>query len=120
MAAAKSKAPSAAEQARREAQSKRDKGETSPVNVDLWGVSVTVDPAMLTDAEIMEWMIVSSDEEETDQARVAAQMKATKMLCAGKYRQVIKAIRAANDGRASIEDAAEILRRIMEAISPEA
>ncbi|MDU0349231.1 hypothetical protein [Actinomyces sp. MRS3W] len=123
MAAASStrrKAPSAAEQARREAQSRQDKGETTPVDVDLWGVTVTVDPDMLTDAEIMEWMIISSDEEETDQARLTAQMKATKMLCGGRYRQVIRAIRAANDGRATIEDTAQILARIMEAISPEA
>ena len=54
MAQAKNtKTPSAAEIARREAQSKADKGEAQPIDLVVDGVSLTVDPNDLDDADAL-------------------------------------------------------------------
>lgn len=47
------KAPSAAELARREAQSKRDTGAPQPVHVEVMGVSLDVDPAEADDFDAL-------------------------------------------------------------------
>lgn len=47
------KAPSAAELARREAQSKRDTGAPQPVHVEVMGVALDVDPAEVDDFDAM-------------------------------------------------------------------
>lgn len=47
------KKPSAAELARREAQSKADKGEPQPIHVEVMGVSLDVDPTEVDDYDAM-------------------------------------------------------------------
>lgn len=47
------KKPSAAELARREAQSKADKGEPQPIHVEMLGVSLDVDPTEVDDYDAM-------------------------------------------------------------------
>ena len=47
------KAPSAAELARREAQSKRDTGAPQPVHVEVMGVALDVDPTDVDDFDAM-------------------------------------------------------------------
>lgn len=47
------KKPSAAELARREAQSKADKGEPQPIHVEVKGVSLDVDPTEVDDYDAM-------------------------------------------------------------------
>ena len=47
------KKPSAAELARREAQSKADKGEPQPIHVEVMGVSLDVDPTEADDYDAM-------------------------------------------------------------------
>lgn len=47
------KKPSAAELARREAQSKVDKGEPRPIHVEVMGVSLDVDPTEVDDYDAM-------------------------------------------------------------------
>ena len=47
------KKPSAAELARREAQSKADKGEPQPIHVEVLGVSLDVDPTEVDDYDAM-------------------------------------------------------------------
>lgn len=47
------KQPSAAELARREAQSKADKGEPQPIHVEAMGVSLDVDPTEVDDYDAM-------------------------------------------------------------------
>lgn len=47
------KKPSAAELARREAQSKADKGEPQPIHVEAMGVSLDVDPTEVDDYDAM-------------------------------------------------------------------
>lgn len=47
------KKPSAAELARREAQSKADKGEPQPIHVEVMGISLDVDPTEVDDYDAM-------------------------------------------------------------------
>lgn len=47
------KKPSAAELARREAQSKADKGEPQPIHVEVMGVALDVDPTDVDDYDAM-------------------------------------------------------------------
>lgn len=47
------KKPSAVELARREAQSKADKGEPQPIHVEVMGVSLDVDPTEVDDYDAM-------------------------------------------------------------------
>lgn len=47
------KRPSAAELARREAQSKADKGEPQPIHVEVMGVALDVDPTDVDDYDAM-------------------------------------------------------------------
>ena len=47
------KKPSAAELARREAQSKADQGEPQPIHVEVMGVSLDVDPTEVDDYDAM-------------------------------------------------------------------
>lgn len=47
------KKPSAAELARREAQSKADKGEPQPIHIEVMGVSLDVDPTEVDDYDAM-------------------------------------------------------------------
>lgn len=47
------KKPSAAELARREAQSKADKGEPQPIHVEVMGVALDVDPTEVDDYDAM-------------------------------------------------------------------
>lgn len=90
------KAPSAAELARREAQSKRDTGAPQPIHVEVMGIALDVDPVNVDDFDAMVAMengdyrpmleCLIPDEEERDAALTALREESGKL----RYSKVVE------------------------------
>lgn len=90
------KAPSAAELARREAQSKRDTGAPQPIHVEVMGIALDVDPVSVDDFDAMVAMengdyrpmleCLIPDEEERDAALTALREESGKL----RYSKVVE------------------------------
>ena len=90
------KAPSAAELARREAQAKRDTGAPQPIHVEVMGIALDVDPVNVDDFDAMVAMengdyrpmleCLIPDEEERDAALTALREESGKL----RYSKVVE------------------------------
>ena len=105
------KKPSAAELARREAQSKADTGVPEPVEVGVFGQTVTVDPDVFKRLDMLDDMMTLEDEDADDNEKAKALIRALRALCGPNYRKVFSAA-------GGIENAQVILTTIQEAVNP--
>lgn len=90
------KAPSAAELARREAQSKKDTGAPQPIHVEVMGIALDVDPVNVDDFDAMVAMeegdyrpmlaLLIPDEEEREAALTALREESGKL----RYSKVVE------------------------------
>lgn len=111
---------SAAEKARREAQSNADKGVESDVDVDMWGVTVAVSPGLFRELDVVGDIFVTQDEAEPEEERMAAMVRVAMRICGSRWRRVMGALKAANDGHAPLEALGEIVQKAIEGVgSPE-
>lgn len=96
MATKTTKAPSAAELARREAQSKKDTGAPQPIHVEVMGIALDVDPVNVDDFDAMVAMengdyrpmleCLIPDEEEREAALTALREESGKL----RYSKVVE------------------------------
>ena len=107
------KPPSAAERARREAQSATDAG---TIHADLWGVDVTITHEALTDLEYLVDMSVIEDEATTETDRGRACLRVMRHLCGESLRPVLAAFTQAEGHRPRGEDLRRIIERLFEAV----
>ncbi|QWW20128.1 hypothetical protein I6B53_03255 [Schaalia sp. 19OD2882] len=116
----KRKAPSAAELARREAQAQQDTGEASePVEVDLWGATVTISPSIVNDLGYTFQLLKMEDESEPEAERFKAGLLAVKHMLGADLDRVIAAIRRENNGAAPLSVLQEIMSKCLGALDPE-
>lgn len=108
---------SAAEQARREAQSAQDTGTAVETVVDINGVELSVSKAVLDDFEFQDAMLTASDDEATGEDKARALMVAFKRLAGQKRKDVLNALRDEH-GRVPIEVIGETTKKIVEAANP--
>ena len=105
------KKPTAAELARREAQSKADTGVPEPVEVEVFGETVTVDPVEFKSLSFLNKMTILQDESKSDDDRLSAMMEVLRRLLGPATDRVF-------DAAGDVENAGEILRILTEAVNP--
>ncbi|WP_115728246.1 hypothetical protein [Actinomyces culturomici] len=115
----KKNSPSAAELARREAQSATDKGEAQPITVDLWGVEVEIAPEHLNDLTYTVNLVRMDDSSLSDGERTKAGISVAMHMCGDRFDEVVAAYRRAHEGAAPVSAAGEIIGEFFQAMNPE-
>lgn len=113
------KTPSAAELARREAQSAADKGEAQPITVDLWGVEVDLAPERLNDLSYTANLFRMDDASLSDIERTRAALAVAMHMCGDRFDEVVAAYRKAHEGAAPVSAAGDIIGLFFQAMNPE-
>lgn len=113
------KRPSAAEQARREAQSAVDRGEVKPLEVSLWGVTVQIPQERFDDLSYTANLLRMDDESLDAGERTKAAVSVAMHMCADKFDEVVAAYRREHEGSAPISACGEIVAEIFGQINPE-
>ncbi|MDY2669769.1 hypothetical protein [Schaalia hyovaginalis] len=115
----KKKTPSAAELARREAQSAADKGESQPITVGLWGVDMTIPQERFNDLSYTANLLRMDDETLDTPVRTKAAVSVAMHMCGGQFDEVVAAYRRAHEGAAPISACGEIVQEIFTQLNPE-
>lgn len=102
--------PSPAELARREAQSTQDT--EGPQTITVYGVDVTIDPAVFRDIEVTGWTIIMGDDSAPGAAKFQAAMQLVMRICGDQWKAVIAGMRAEH-GNADIDHLIELVEMIM-------
>ena len=111
MAASTTRKPSAAEVARREAQSAEDTGKKLTVEVDLFGVKVKIDPDVVRKPRFLAYSMRMSDEQYDDGEKMSAMMHVLEMLLGDNYFPVL-------DAAGDVENLGTVMEEIMNAVNP--
>lgn len=119
MSTPKKRTVSAAERARREAQSAQDKttpDAPSPIKVTVVGVDIEIDPAVLSSMEHLTDAVINADETRPRTERAQAAFRLAMRLCGPSWPQVITAVRDTY-GDTSIEHLEQVLTDLQTALS---
>ena len=111
------KKPSAAELARREAQSAADTGTPVPVDVDINGVTVTVSQDSFDDFETQDALLTANDPDASEEDQLRAVFSVFKRMTGSKRRAVLDALRN-DEGRVPSVAVAESLQKMVDAVRP--
>lgn len=111
----KTKHVSQAEAARREAQSRADTGEAIQ-EVEVYGVTITVDPRAMRDIEFVEDAMTASDENADSNTQTRALLRLMHRILGNQYQDMVAAIREQNSGYAPLEVFAQVFQTVSEAV----
>lgn len=111
------KKPSATEVARREEQSRKDKGDEIII-VTVKGVDVTVDPRLFRDVDFAELSIIASDPDASPRDQMHAAIKSARMTFGEAYDEVCTVLREENGGYLTFDALGEVVAELQEAVLP--
>lgn len=89
-----------------------------PKTVEVMGVTVTVDPAIFNDLDMVEYLYDLQTAQTGDGSGAFAIVPFLKKLCGPQYTAMKDALRDPDTGRVSIDKVSEFIAQLLEQVAP--
>lgn len=91
---------------------------SQPKTVEVMGVTLTIDPAIFDDLDMVEYLYDLQNAQEGDGASAFAIVPFLKKLCGSQYRAMKTVLRDPDTGRVGIERVGDFIGQLLEQVAP--